>query len=196
MTDEPVDIRRAAEDRVHLRNERQTKALTECQRQESEHEARLRSRAIADSVASQAALELEKTLRLESHEREGRQARDRLAHRPIPAPAFDMMGGPPPRNLAKDHDDMNRSWTAKRDQIVKDLDERIAGCETARAEMQQGFARANQVREQRHSEDRLALANRQQKSFERLVNKEMERADRWTSREFQKRARDDNAHER
>src|SRR5437899_931486 len=101
MTDEPVDIRRAAEDRVQLRFERQTTALTEWQRQESEHETRFQSRAIAESVVSQASLELEKTLRLKSHEREWRQARDRLANRPIPAPAFDLMGGPPHRNLAQ-----------------------------------------------------------------------------------------------
>jgi hypothetical protein len=62
--------------------------------------------------------------------------------------------------------------------------------------MQQGFARANEARDQGHAEDRLALANHQQESFERLVNREVERADRWTSREFKKRARDDNAHER
>jgi hypothetical protein len=196
MTDEPADIRREAEDRVRLRFERQTAALTEWQRQESEREARLQSRAIADSVARQASLELEKRLRLESHEREGRQARDRLANRPIPAPAFDMMGGPPPRNLVQDHDKMQQRWNAKRDGIVKDSDENIAGCKTARAEMQQGFARANEARAQGHREDRLTLANQQQESFERLVNKEVERADRWTSREFEKRARDDNAHER
>ena len=196
MTDEPVDMRRAAEDRVRIRNERQTRTLTEWQRQESEREARLQSRAMADSVGRQASLELEKTLRLQSHEREGRQARDRLAPRPIPAPAFDMMGGPPARNLVQDHDEMQQRWNAKRDRIVKDFGESIADCEAARADMQQGFARANQVREQRHSEDRLALANRQQESFDRLVNKEVERADRWVSREFGKRARDDNAHER
>src|SRR4029077_7605736 len=128
MADEPVDIRRAAEDRVRLRFERQTAALTQWQRQESEREARLQSLAIGDSVARQASLELEKTLRLESHEREGRQARDRLAHRPLPAPAFDMMGGPPPRNLVQDHDEMQQRWKAQRDGIVKHFDEDIAGC--------------------------------------------------------------------
>jgi hypothetical protein len=62
--------------------------------------------------------------------------------------------------------------------------------------MQERFAWANEAREQGHSEYRLALANQQRESFESLVNKEAERADRWTSREFKKRARDDNAHER
>jgi hypothetical protein len=196
MTDEPVNIRREAEDRVRLRFERQTTALTQWQRQESEREVRLQSRAIGDSVARQASLELEKTLRLESHEREGRQARDRLANRPIPAPAFDMMGGPPPRNLVQDHDEVRQRWNAQRDRIVEHFDKNIAGCKAARAEMQDGFARADEARNQGHSADRLALAYRHQESFERLVNKEVERADRWTSREFKKRARDDNAHER
>ena len=161
MTDEHGDIRRQAEDRVRLRFERQAKALAERQGQECARHTLLQSRAVVDSIASQATLELDKTLRLDSHDREWRHAKDRLANRPIPAPAFDMMGGPPPRNLAKDHDDLNRSWTAKRDQIVKDFDETIAGHKAARAEMQQGFARANEARDQGYREDRLALANRQ-----------------------------------
>ena len=82
-----------------------------------------------------------------------------------------MMGGPPSRNLAQDYDEMQQRSTERRDQIVKEFDERIAGCEAARAEMQQGFARANEARDQGHGEDRIALANRQRESFERLVNK-------------------------
>jgi hypothetical protein len=196
MTDEPADIRRQAEDRVRLRFERQTTTQAEWQGQECARHTLLQSRAVVDSIASQAALELDKTLRLESHDRELRHAKDRLANRPVPAPAFDLMGGPPPRNLAKDHDDLNRNWTAKRDQIVKDFDENIAGHKAARAEMQQGFARANEARDQGYQQDRLSLANRQRESFERLVEKEVERADRWVSREFKTRGRDDNANER
>jgi hypothetical protein len=196
MTDEPDDIRRAAEDRVRLRFERQNTALTEWQRQECERAARLQSRAIEDSVARQMTLELEKTLELESHARLWGQAKDRLANRPIPAPAFDMMGGPPPRNLVQDHDEMHQRSTARRDQIVKEFDERIASDKAARIETQQGFARANEARDQGHNEDRLALANRQRESFERLVTKEVDRADRWVSLEFKTRSRDDNAHER
>jgi hypothetical protein len=196
MAHDPVDIRRAAEDRVRLRCERQTGAQTESQRQECERDARLQSRAIADSVASQTVIELDKTLTLRSHDREWQQAKDRLAHRPIPAPAFDMMGGPSSRNLAQDYDEMQRRSTARRDLTVKEFDERIAGCAAARAEMQQGFARANDARDQGHAEDRMALANRQRESFERLVTKEVARADRWASREFKARSRDDNSNER
>jgi hypothetical protein len=196
MATNPVDIRRAAEDRVRLRFERQTGAQTEWQRQERERDARLQSRAFADSVAGQTSIELDKTLTLRSHDREWQQAKDRLTHRPIPAPAFDMMGGPPPRNLAQDYDEMQRRSTARRDLTGKEFDERIAGCAAARAEMQQGFARANEARDQGHAEDRLALANRQRESFEELVNKEVERADRWVSREFKARSRDDHSNER
>ena len=196
MTDEPVEIRRAAEDRVHLRFERQTTAQSEWHRQECGRDARLQSRAIEESVASQTEIELDKTLTLRSHDREWQQAKDRLAHRPIPALAFDMMGGPPRRNLVQDYDEMHRRSTVRREHIVREFDERIAGCAAARSEMQRGFSRANEARDQGHAEDRIALANRQRESFEKLVNKEVERADRWTSREFKKRARDDNAHER
>jgi hypothetical protein len=196
MATEPTDIRQAAEDRVRLRFERQTGAQAQLHRQERERDAWLQSRTIEDSVAGQTAIELDKTLTLRSHDREWQQAKDRLAHRPIPAPAFTMMGGPPPRNLAQDYDEMHRRSTARRDQIVKDFDERIAGCAATRAEMQQGFVRANEARNQAHGEDRVALANRQRESFEKLVKKEVERADRWVSREFKARSRDDNSNER
>jgi hypothetical protein len=196
MAIDPVDIRGAAEDRVRLRFERQTGTQAEWQRQERERDARLQSRAIEDSVAGQTSIELDRTLTLRSHDREWQQAKDRLTHRPIPAPAFDMMGGPPPRNLAQDYDEMQRRSTARRDLTVKEFDERIAGCAAARAEMQRGFSRANDARDQGHAEDRLALANRQRESFEKLVNKEVERADRWVSREFKARSRDDNSNER
>ncbi len=95
-----------------------------------------------------------------------------------------MLGGPPSRNLAQDHDEMQRRRTEQRDQIVKDFDQRIAECETARAEMQEGFGRANEARDQVHSDDRVALAERQQQSFERLVKKELDRSDEWTSDKF------------
>jgi hypothetical protein len=103
-----------------------------------------------------------------------------------------MMGGPPARNLVQDHDEMLRSWTAQRDEIVKDFDERIADCERTRAEMLEGFGRANEDRDRGHEEDRLDLVQRQQRSFDRLVNKEIERADEWVSKEFKQRSRDDN----
>jgi hypothetical protein len=126
------------------------------------------------------------------HDRLWEQAKDRLAHKPEPALTFDMMGGPLSRNLAQDHDEMLRNWTAQRDQIVKDSDQRIADCEAARAEMLNGFGRANEALEQKHNEDRRVLAERQQQSFEQLVTKELDRSDDWVSDKFKERSRDDN----
>jgi hypothetical protein len=103
------------------------------------------------------------------------------------------MMGPPARNLVQDHDEMRQRWSERRDQIVKDFDERVASNEATHAEMQQGFGRANEARDQAHGEARRDLAQRQQESFERLVRKELDRADKWTSREFKQRSRDDDA---
>ena len=80
-----------------------------------------------------------------------------------------------------------------RDQIVKDFDQRIAACEAGRAEMQQAFGRANEARDQAHGEARRDLAQKQEQSFEGLVKKELDRADKWASREFKQRSRDDDA---
>ena len=52
---------------------------------------------------------------------------------------------------------------------------------------------ANEARDQAHSEARRDLAQSQQQSFERLVKKELDRADQWTSREFKQRSRDGDA---
>jgi len=193
MASEPDDLkRREAEDRVNVRFDRQTRALSDFQWRESERHAQAQQHLLEDSQARQADVEEAKEQRLAAHDRLWEQAKDRLAHKPEPALTFDMMGGPLSRNLAQDHSEMLRSWTAQRDQIVKDFDQRIADCETSRAEMLTGFGRANEALEQKHSEDWLALAERQQQSFEQLVGKELDRSDDWVSDKFKERSRDDN----
>jgi hypothetical protein len=190
MASNAGDLRRQAEDRVNLRFDRQNAALTEFQRGECEGDAERQNRAAENSLANQTKLEADKTIALAEHDKLWKQASDRLTPRPIPAPAFDMMGGPPARNLVQDHDEMRQRWTERRDQIVKDFDQRIASTEATRAEMQQRFGRANEARDQAHSGARRDLAQSQQQSFERVVKKELDRADKWTSREFKQRSRD------
>jgi len=193
MPSEAEDLRRReAEQRINLRIDRQTRALEEFQRQESERHTRMQQQLLDDSLARQADFETAKERRLAAHDRLWEQAKERLALKPQHVLAFDMMGGSQARNPAHDYDEMRRSWTAQRDQIVKDFDDRIAGCEAARAEMLEGFARANEAREQGHQEDRLALAERQQHSFEHLVGKELDRSGEWVSDTFKQRSRNDN----
>jgi hypothetical protein len=192
MASESRDLAREARDRVTLRQDRETRTLTEFQRGECDRDTERQNRALQNSIANQAKLEADKTIALAEHDKRWKEASDRLTPRPIPAPAFDMMG-PPARNLVQDHDEMRQRWTERRDQIVKDFDQRIASTEATRAEMQQGFGRANDARDQAHSEARRDLAQSQQQSFDRLVGKEIDRADKWTSREFKQRSRDSDA---
>jgi hypothetical protein len=193
MASEPSDPEREARDRVARRQERETRALTEFQRGECDRAAERQNRAVENSVASQAKLEADKKIALAEHDKLWKQASDRLTPRPIPAPAFDMMGGPPARNLVQDHDEMRQRSTERREQIVKDFDQRIASIEATRAKMQQGFDRANEARDRTHGEARRDLAQSQQHAFEGLVQKELARADQWTSREFKQRSRDGDA---
>ncbi len=193
MASEPDDLkRREAEDRINLRFDRQTRALSEFQRQESGRHAQVQQHLLDDSREKQSDIEAAKEQRLAAHKQRWEQAKDRLAHKPEPVLAFDMVGGPPSRNLARDHDEMLRNWTAQRDEIVKDFDQRIAECEATRTEMLKGFGHANEALEQRHSEDRRTLAERQQQSFDRLVEKELDRSGEWVSDKFRQRSRDDN----
>ena len=79
-------------------------------------------------------LEGRKTMELAEHEKQWNQARDRLTPKPAPAPVFDMMGGPPPRNLARDYDELRRGYEAGRAGIAARHDEGIAACAAERAE--------------------------------------------------------------
>jgi hypothetical protein len=193
MASELRDPEREARDCVARRQDRETKALTEFQRGQCDRDTERQNRALEDSVSRQAKLEADKETALAEQDNRWKQASDRLTPRPIPAPAFDMMGPPPARNLVQDHDEMRQRWSERRDQTVKDFDQRIAACEAARAEMQQGFGRANEARDRAHSEARRDLAQRQEQSFDRLVTKELDRADKWPRREFKQRSRGDGA---
>jgi len=188
---DPDDLKRTAEERVRRRFERQTIALHDWQRGECQRDADFQANAVVESVARQTMLQEQKKNALAEHDKLWNQARDRLTPRPEAAPAFDMMGGPPTRNLVKDYDELQQRWSDRREQIVRDSDEDIATCRKERGAMLEGFAHSNEVREQRHNEDRLELAQRQEKAFEPLVQKEIDRADTWNSREFNRRSRDD-----
>src|SRR5262245_32081117 len=190
MASDPGGLRSEAENRVQRRFDRQTAELTQWQRQERQRDARLQTQAIETSKTRQDNLQQDKEDALAEHKKARNQLKDRLT--PRPGPALDMIGTPPKRNVLQHHDEMRKRWTDRRDEIVKDWDKNIADCAAARAEMQEGFGRANQARDQAHSEDRARLAEHQQQSFERTVQKELDRADRWTSREFKERSRDDN----
>ncbi len=190
MASDQGNLRSEAEARVQRRFDRQTEALTEWQREESQRDARAQAGAVEDSMTRQATLEHEKKQALVEHDKAWNQLKERLTPRPSPAPTLDMIGTPPNRNLVQHHDEMRQRWTERREQIDKDFDNDIASCEAARSEMLEGFGRANQARDQAHREDRRQLAEHQQQSFGQAVQKELERADRWTSREFQQRSRD------
>jgi hypothetical protein len=190
MASDFSDLRPEAETRVQRRFERQTTALNEWQREERERDTRAQARAVEDSTTRQATLEQGRDTALADHDKAWEQLKARLTPRPSPAPTFDLIGTPPNRSLVQHHDEMRRRWTERREQIVKDFDNDIGACETARAEMLEGFGQANRARDQAHAADRLQLVERQQQSFEQLVQRELARADRWTSREFQQRSRD------
>src|SRR5437764_15254608 len=112
MASEPRDIEREVRYRVARRQERETRALTEFQRGERERDTERQNRAVENSIANQAKLEADRKSTLAEHDKLWKQASDRLTPRPIPAPAFDMMG-PPTRNLVQDHDEMRQRWSER-----------------------------------------------------------------------------------
>src|SRR3954464_10909110 len=97
-SDAGVPRRQERQHGINLRFDRQTKALTEFQRQESERHTQMQQQLIEDSLARQADFEAAKERRLATRDRLWEQAKDRLALKPQPALTFDMMGGPLSRN--------------------------------------------------------------------------------------------------
>src|ERR1700730_4370476 len=188
MASSDGDVKPVAEERVRRRFERQTAALHEYQREECQRDADFQAQAVVESVARQTMLQEQKKRALTEHDKLWNQAKDRLTPRPQPAPAFDMMGGPPARLRVKDSDELHQRWSERREQIVRDSDEDIATCRKERGATLEGFARTNEARDQRHTKDRVDLAQRQEKAFEPLVQKEIDRADKWNSPEFNRRS--------
>ena len=140
------DVQRIAEERVHRRFERQTAALHKWQREETKRDADFQANAVVESVARQTMLQEQKKNALAEHDKLWKQAINRLTPRPEPAPAFDMMGGPPARNPVQDYDELHQRWSERRDQIVRDSDKDIATCRRERGAMLEGFARTNEAR--------------------------------------------------
>ena len=83
MASEPRDPAREARDRVALRQDRETRALTEFQRAECERDAERQNRAVENSLANQAKLEADKKIALAEHDKlleAGQRSADAKAH--------------------------------------------------------------------------------------------------------------------
>ncbi len=195
MTDESDKLHLAAEKRVRRRFDRETADLHTWQEDETLRDLLSQSRFVAESHFRQAILEGQKMTELAEHDKLWIQARDRLTPKPAPAPVFDMMGGPPPRNLVKDYDELRRGYEAGRAGIAARHDEGIAACAAERAESLLAFDAVNTARADEHKENRRALDRRHKVTFEKQVKREFDRADRWMSRPFNRRSRDDNSHD-
>jgi hypothetical protein len=192
-----ADPRTAATERVRKTDERRTAALDELQRRERQEDARAQSQVLMRLAARQAGVENTKSRTLEAYDRRWRQEKDRLAptlNNTI-APPFDMMGGRPSRNLAKEHSDLDKQWTEGRALVAGRFDQSIARIETQRHETVEAFARANDARDREDADLRAALAQRQQDSFENRVTREEQRGGNWLSREVNERSRDNDDRE-
>ncbi len=193
MSEESDKLQLAAEKRVRGRFERQTADLHRWQENETLRDLLSQSRFAEESRFRQMVLEGRKMTELAEHDKLWNQARDRLTPKPMPAPMFDLMGGPPRRDLAKDYDELRRGYEAGRAGIAARHDEGIAACKAERAEKLLAFDAVNTARADEHKENRLALDRRHEVTFEKQVKRELDRADRWTSRPFNRRSRDDNS---
>jgi hypothetical protein len=74
MASEPRDLAREARDRVAVRHDRETRALTEFQRGECDRDAERQNRVLENSIANQAKLEADKKSALAEHDKRWKQA--------------------------------------------------------------------------------------------------------------------------
>lgn len=186
--DHTMDAREAAERRVRERFARQTAALIRWQQAQRQEDFRSQKQALDQLTEKERVLAEEREKALLRLERQWKEERDRLTPTPSRAPAFGLMPVPQ-RNVSQEYMRARERYETRREQLREAYDARAHECQKQRVEMHHRFLTANQARDRIYLDARIDLAERQNKAFERLVIKEVERSDNSVSREFERRSR-------
>jgi hypothetical protein len=183
---EALTPRQSAEQRVRLRFERERTDFVKIQLSQRQADLRDQKTVLDGLTRSEAALKEERRLALERVDREWQQERDRLGSRPLPAPTF--FGMAPPRDIRTAYNDAYERYAARHGQVREGFEERATAMLRERMDTLHTFQTANQTRDRNFQDAQILLADRQNKTFERLVEREIERGDRSVRREFERRS--------
>lgn len=181
------DWRAAAEGVVRSKFEHQQHQLAERQRQERSQARNVEARAAHEAAARRAVLEEERRAELARNNAEFVRECQRLKLRAALAPTL-APSGMARVSIEAEYRRAQESWNSRRDDITKTFDDRIASHDTEHAERHEHLSARNDLRDAWHDRQRDELDRKQQRNFERLVQREMCGAERGLSGEFQDRS--------
>lgn len=190
MSNDPDTVRReAAERRVRDKQAEQMAKLIEWQDEERRRDFRAQKQALDQIALKEDALIEDHRRAVERLEREWQQQRDRLGYVPGPAPSYGLMS-PAQKDIKGDYDRARQQHLKALKAIQIPFENRLTACQRERAEQLQAFQRANDERERGFEEDRMNKAEEQQRGFEILVHRQMQRPARSIGEEFARKSRD------
>ncbi|MBN8995406.1 MAG: hypothetical protein J0H94_09275 [Rhizobiales bacterium] len=182
-----MDPRAAAEQEVRRRFEKERTDLVNVQRAQRRADLRDQKPVLDDLTRREDALREERRQALERIDREWQQERDRLGSRPLPAPAFGLAPSSA-QNIRDAYVAAHERYAARREQARDGFDERQNDMLRERMETLHMFQTANQTRDRNFQDALIQLRDRQGKTFERLVEREMKRPEKSMRREFERQS--------
>jgi hypothetical protein len=181
MTETPDARREEAARRVRARFARRRDELERAQRSRRRDDLRDQKQVLNDLDTREGALREQRRLALEKLDQSWEQEQQRLAARSAPAPAFGM--ALPSRDLRQEYDQGRASYEQRRDQIRDRYEEQQMDLQRERQLKLHEFQTANLARETAFEGAKIQQVERQQRTFERLVDQELAR-DRSPREEF------------
>src|SRR5258708_18733176 len=182
------NLRQEAERKVEQRFAQQGEALFASHKEQRERDLRSQQQAIERVAQEQARIADNKRHSLEQHERKWDQMRDRISHKPEPAPS--PFGWTPPRDLGREHREMRRQWLEQRETIEQVFNERIEKCQTAQDDLRFAFDAANEIQAQKNRADYEALVRTQDRTRESAIQREESRIEQSVTQEFTRQSRE------
>jgi hypothetical protein len=185
--------REAAEMRVREKHAQQMASLIQWQEEQRRADFRAQKQVLDQNTAKEAALTESHRLAMERLERGWQQQRDRLACVPGPAPSYGLLP-PPQKDIKSDYDRAREQYVRSKDALAIQFEKDLTDCHRERADQLQAFQKANDARECGFEEDRQIKAAEQQRGFEILVHRQMQRPERSAREEFARNSRDTERH--
>jgi hypothetical protein len=167
-------LRADAQRRVREIFERQAARLERRQEETRRHDELAQGRALKTLEESRRAIEESRREALERHDRLWEEERKKLS--PAAGPSFGF-GGPPRRPDPKMCKEIEERFMQARREIERQHEERLNARREQAERMREEFARASEARRDQQAKQKEELFREQAASFERRVDKELDRSD-------------------
>ena len=189
MTDDVEQRKREeAERRVREVQAQQMAKLTAWENEQRSADLRAQKRVLDEIARREAALIESHRHAIERAERDWDVERERLAHKPGPAPVL-ALGPGAQRDVNHEYEQARQLHQQRLENLEKRFGQELSACRSERAETLEAFQRANQAREREFDEERARKEEDQRLGFETLVHRQMQRTERSVGEEFARKGR-------